>query len=151
MKKIILIFATLLSAMTAWASTYTVDNDGNNFIITRNGSGNETIYYRTVNLSALAGENYTERTGKLIFSENEVEKTIPINEVDVDSYVDYNNNIYNLLYAVQTSLVRSYRFELLNGDGDVLAYKDRDITFGKNYLRTALHHPELSGWPEHLG
>jgi uncharacterized repeat protein (TIGR02543 family) len=133
MKKIILILAALFTAMTTWASTFTVDNDGNNFIITRNGSGVETIYYRTVNLSALAGENYTERTGKLIFSEDEVEKTIPINEVDIDSYVDYNNNIYNLQYAVQTGLVRSYRFELLSGDGDVLAYKDRDLEFGKYY------------------
>ena len=117
MKKIFLLLVTVLTAMTAWASTYTVENDSNNFIITRNGSGVETIYYRTVSLSAMAGENYTERTGLLIFSQDEVQKTIPVREVDIDSYIDWQHDVYNLRFAIQTGLARTYRFELLDEYG----------------------------------
>ncbi len=123
----------LLTAMATWASTFTVTNDGNKFTITRNGSGRETVYYRTVSLSALAGHNFTEQTGSLIFLENESVRTITVNEVDISSFTDYVNDVYNLMYAIQTSLVRSYRFEVLNGDGDTLASLDRDIEFGKDY------------------
>ena len=80
MKKILLIFAALITAMTAWASTFTVENDSNQFIITRNGSGNETVYYRTVSLSAMAGENYTENIGSLTFTGSETQKTVTVKE-----------------------------------------------------------------------
>ena len=133
MKKIFLLLVTVLTAMTAWASTYTVENDSNNFIITRNGSGVETIYYRTVSLSAMAGENYTERTGLLIFSQDEVQKTIPVREVDIDSYIDWQHDVYNLRFAIQTGLARTYRFELLDEYGNLLAYKDRNIAFNQYY------------------
>ncbi|MBO7610450.1 MAG: BspA family leucine-rich repeat surface protein [Muribaculaceae bacterium] len=130
MKKILLILLTMLMpAMSAWASTFTVDNDGNTFIITRNGSGNETVYYRTVNLSAFAGVNYTERTGELVFTGDETQKTIEVNETPsvIDSYWDDSFNL--LMYAIQTGLERTYRFELLDGHGLLLAYKNRDIPF----------------------
>ena len=133
MKKILLLLLTLLTAVTTWASTFTVENDSNQFIITRNGSGNETVYYRTVSLSAMAGENYTENIGSLTFTGSETQKTVTVKEVDPESLIDWQNNVYNLLYIVQTSNSRSYRFELLNGNGDLLTYKDRDIFYGKWY------------------
>ena len=112
--------------MTAWASTFSVDTVGNNFIITRNGSGNETVYYRTVSLSAFAGVNYTERTGELIFTGDEAQKTIPVSETPctVNSYNDWS-----MMYFIQTGLARTYRFELLDGNGSLLAYKNRDMPF----------------------
>ena len=116
--------------MTAWASTFSVDTVGNNFIITRNGSGNETVYYRTVSLSAFAGVNYTERTGELIFTGDEAQKTIPVSETPctVNSYNDWS-----MMYFIQTGLARTYRFELLDGNGSLLAYKNRDMPFPSSH------------------
>ena len=132
MKKILLLLLTLLAAVTTWASTFTIENDGNNFNITRNGSGTETVRYRTVSLSAMAGENFTENIGWLTFSGNQT-KTITVKEANIDSFVDYGLGIYNLLYVVQTSLARTYRFELLTEDGNLITYKDRDLEYGEYY------------------
>ena len=116
--------------MTAWASTFSVDTVGNNFIITRNGSGNETVYYRTVSLSAFAGMNYTEQTGELIFTGDEAQKTISVSETpcNVNSYNDWS-----MMYFIQTGLARTYRFELLDGNGSLLAYKNRDMPFPSSH------------------
>ncbi|MBR5638706.1 MAG: BspA family leucine-rich repeat surface protein [Muribaculaceae bacterium] len=136
MKKILLFFLTLLTAMTAWASTFTVTNDGNNFIITRNGSGNETVYYRTVNLSAFAGKNYTERTGEIRFGSTQTQATIDVAETpsEIDSYFNDSPLVNNLAYAFQVGChTRTYRFEVLDSYGNVLAYHDRDIEFPERY------------------
>ncbi|MBQ2490963.1 MAG: hypothetical protein II539_04635, partial [Muribaculaceae bacterium] len=127
MKKILLILLTLLTTMGAWASTFTVTNDGNTFTITRNGSGNETVYYRTVCLSAMAGENFTEKTGSLTFTGSETQQTVTITEIDPSTYLDPSHDTYELLYIIQTTLGRSYRFEVLNGNGEILAYNDREM------------------------
>ncbi len=117
MKKILLILLTLLMAMAAWASTFTVTNDGNTFTITRNGSGNETVYYRTVCLSAMAGENFTEKTGSLTCTGSETQQTGTINEINPSTYLDPYHDTYNMLYIIQTTLWRTFRFEVLNGNG----------------------------------
>ena len=136
MKKIFLLLATLLTAITAWASTFTVTNNGNNFIITRDGSGNETVYYRTVNLTAFAGKNYTERTGEIIFGSTQTQATIDVAETpsEIDSYFNDSPLVNNLAYAFQVGChTRTYRFEVLDSYGNVLAYHDRDIEFPERY------------------
>ena len=127
MKKILLLLLTVLTAVTAWASTFTVTNNGNVFTITRNGSGNETVYYRTVSLSAFPGENYNEAVGTLTFTGTETQKTVTITEIDPSTYLDPDHDTYNLLYIIQTTLGRSYRFEVFNSNGEILAYTDREM------------------------
>ena len=127
MKKILLLLLTVLTAMTAWASTFTVTNNGNTFTITRTSSGTETVYYRTVSLSAFPGENYSEAVGTLTFTGTETQKTVTITEIDPSTYLDPDHDTYELLYIIQTTLGRSYRFEVFNGNGEILAYTDREM------------------------
>ena len=130
MKKILLLLAALLMAMTAWASTFTVTNNDSTFIITRdNSSGTETVLYRTVSLSAIVGQHFTEAVGSLTFSEGEYEKTVTVTETPSDSIAEK--------YHFQTGTTRSYRFEVLDQDGFQLAYIDHDITYGIDYQHTA--------------
>ena len=86
MKKLILLLVTLLMAMTTWASSYTVTNSGSTFTITRSSSsGTESVYYRTVSLSAIAGVHFTEAVGILDFLEGESQKTITVTETPIGS------------------------------------------------------------------
>ena len=58
---------TLVFGQTVLAqnTTWTVGGTGNNFTITRSGdiSKQVTVSYRTVSLSAVAGQHFTEKTG----------------------------------------------------------------------------------------
>ena len=126
MKKLIFLLAALLTAMTAWASTFTVTNDGNTFTITRSSSsGTENVYYRTVNLSAIAGVHFTEAVGILNFLDGESEKTVTVTETPIGSIAEQ--------YLFQMDTKRTYRFEVLDHSGSQLAYKDRDLTYGSDY------------------
>ena len=127
MKKILLIFVALLTAMTAWASTFTVTSSGNVFTITRTGTGTETVYYRTVSLSAFPGENYSEVVSSHTFTGTETQHTVTVTEIDPSTYLDPSHDTYELLYIIQTTLGRSYRFEVFNGNGEILAYTDREM------------------------
>ena len=136
MRKILLIFIALLTAMTTWASTFTVTNSGNEFTITRDGTGTESVYYRTVSLSGFPGKNYTEVFKSCTFTGNTTQKTVTITEIDPSTYLDPSHDSYNLLYIIQTTLGRSYRFEVLNNNGEILAYIDRDMKdSNSNYYR----------------
>ena len=127
MKKLLLILVSMLAAMTAWASTFTVTSSGNVFTITRTGTGTETVYYRTVPLSAFPGENYSEVVSSHTFTGSETQFTVTITEIDPSTYLDPSHDTYELLYIIQTTLGRSYRFEVLNGNGEILAYTDREM------------------------
>ena len=66
------IFAVAGVAMctAAQASTFSVTSSDNRFIVTRAGEGvdaAETVRYRTVGLSAYAGQHFTEKSGTLTF------------------------------------------------------------------------------------
>ena len=130
MKKLLLFLAALLTAMTAWASTFTVTNNGNTFTITRSSSsGAENVYYRTVSLSAMAGVHFTEAVGILYFLEGESEKTVTVTETPIGSIAEQ--------YLFQMETMRTYRLEVLDYSGSQLAYKDRDITYGSDYQHSA--------------
>ena len=130
MKKILLLLAALLTSMTTWASTFTVTNSDSTFTVTRdNSSGTETVLYRTVSLSALVGQHFTEAVGSLTYSEGETVKTVTVTETASANIAEK--------YHFQTGTTRSYRFEVLDQDGFQLAYIDRDITYGIDYQHTA--------------
>ena len=133
MKRLILL-AALLTAMTTWAQnmqgTYTVTNSGNTFTIERHqGIEIEIFYYRTVSLSAIAGVHFTEASGYLTFYYAENQITFTVTETPSDSIAEQ--------YHFQTGTSRSYRFEVLDRDGNVMASCDRDITYGTDYQHTA--------------
>ena len=126
----LLTMAALFAGQQAFAtSTFTVSVTGNSAWFTINRTGNtsiaETVSYRTVSLSALAGKHFTEMIGQVTFAANETSKTILVDETAIaDVEVNYR-------YHDGTS--RKYRFEVLDKDGSVLASTDRTIPYGNNY------------------
>ncbi|MBR5673908.1 MAG: BspA family leucine-rich repeat surface protein [Muribaculaceae bacterium] len=128
-KTILFLLVTLLTAATSWAqilqSTYTVKNNGNEFTISRMGGAAETVYYRTVSLSAIAGVHFTEDVGTLDFSEGEYEKKITVTETPGGNIAEQ--------YHFQTGTTRTYRFEVFEKGGFLMASCDRDIDYGTNY------------------
>ena len=128
MKKIIsllLLLITLLAVQTVHAaSTFTVTNTSgtSKFVITRttNTSTTETVKYRTVSLSAIAGMHFTEKVGELTFdaTHNSREVEVTENTPDTDAY------------KFQNGTSRMYRFEVLDQGGFRLASTDRTITTG---------------------
>ncbi len=128
MKKIIsllLLLITLLAVQTVHAaSTFTVTNTSgtSKFVITRttNTSTTETVKYRTVSLSAIEGQHFTAVSGELSFAANDTSKTVTVTESTPGTDA----------YKYQTGTERTYRFEVLDKDGYVLASKDRSITSG---------------------
>ena len=127
MKKTLLLLAALLTAMTAWSqSTFTVSNSNNEFTITRsNPISTELVVYRTVSISAIAGTHFTEAIGSLYFEDGETQKKVTVTE-------GVNSNAL-LAYRFQTGTTRTYRFEVLDLAGFLLAYKDRNITYTSDY------------------
>ena len=58
-------------AFAAHASTFSIGGSGGTFTISRTGEGTnyaETVRYRTVSLSALAGQHFTDKSGTLTFA-----------------------------------------------------------------------------------
>ena len=104
------------------ASTFTVTNSGNTFTVTRavNTAVAETVNYRTVSLSAIEGQHFTAATGTLTFAADETSKTITVTEKTPSADA----------YKYQTASSRTYRFEVTDLGGYVLAYKDRSISSG---------------------
>ena len=81
------IFAAAIAAasapLPARASTFSVGGSGNTFIITRSGEGTnaaETVRYRTVGLSAYAGQNFNARSGTLTFAAGQTAITNTVTE-----------------------------------------------------------------------
>ena len=109
------------------ASTFTVSNPtGSTFRITRTGntSVSETIDWRVVSLSAIAGVHFTgyngNYSGTVTFNVNDTYKDVTISESTPGDNA----------YKYQNGTSRSYRFEVLDRNGDILASKDRSITTG---------------------
>ena len=115
----------LSSGLSAWAAnTWKVEYVNGKFKISRSGdlSITETVQYRTVSLSAFAGQHFTAKTGTETFGPNQDVKEISVSEATpgTDAY----------LYQNGTS--RTYRFEVLDQGGFRLAYCNRSITTGTN-------------------
>ncbi|MBR6275821.1 MAG: hypothetical protein IKR31_02665 [Prevotella sp.] len=97
------------------------------FTITRTETATaETVKYRTVSLTALAGKHFTEATGTLEFAADEASKTVTVTETAVGDI--------EALYRYQTGTSRKYRFEVLDNTGaSQLAYRERSIEYGSGY------------------
>lgn len=68
--------------------TFSVTNNGDHtFTITRTGGtdGQQTVYYRTVNGSAIGGTHFTHQAGSVTFQAGEASKSIPVTEKSVTS------------------------------------------------------------------
>ena len=68
--------------------TFSITNNGDNtFTITRTGGadGEQTVYYRTVNGSAVGGTHFTHQASKLTFAAGDTEKTVTITETTANT------------------------------------------------------------------
>lgn len=121
--RIILTAILFLAAVTAKAENgWSVENTtGSTFRITRSTSGTtETVKYRTVNLSAYAGQHYTAVSGEVTFGVNDTYKDITVSEDTQTTGA----------YLYQTGTKRKYRFDVTDQGGFHLAHCDREITTG---------------------
>lgn len=122
----LLTIAALATGQTAWAvNTFTVTPNGNTFTITRTEKTTvQTVKYRTVSLSAMAGKNFTPVSNEVTFDVDEDEKLVTVDEAtwsDIDQ-----------LYRFQKEN-RQYIFEVLDMNGFLLASTPRELSAGATY------------------
>ena len=124
---VLTIVALVAGHITAAAvSTFTVSNIANKFTVTRSETTTaESVRYRTVSLSALAGKHFTANVGVLDFAVGESSKIITVAETDV-------KNIPSP-YCYQDGNTRTYRFEVYNDGGKRFCYCDRTLTYSDSY------------------
>ncbi len=125
---LVLTFIALMAGQTAWAADdWTVTNPtGSTFRITRPTSHvgtTETVKYRTVSLSAYAGQHYTAVSGDVAFGVNDTYKEVTVTE----------NSPTTDAYKYQTGTKRKYRFDVTDQGGFHLAHCDREITTGTKF------------------
>ena len=128
MKKLLYILIFLVIGQTALAAnTWTVEYLNGKFKISRSGdtSFSETVQYRTVSLSALAGQHFTAKTGTLTFGPDLTEMEVSVAETASGNVAEQ--------YHFQRNTYRAYRFEVLDTDGFYLASCNRGITYGSAY------------------
>lgn len=105
-------------AASTWTLTSSTSAGITTFTITRSESTSaETVYYRTVSLSALEGQHFTAVSGSLTFTAGQTSKTVTVTEGNPDVEV----------YRYQTGSRRSYRFEVLDIDGTVITHRDQTV------------------------
>ena len=119
----LLTIAALAAGQSALAaSTFTVTSSTSagitTFTITRSESTSaETVYYRTVSLSAIDGQHFTAVSRNLTFTAGQTSKTVTVTEGNPDAEI----------YRYQTGSRRSYRFEVLDIDGTVITHRDQTV------------------------
>ena len=122
---LVLTIVALMTGQEAWAeSSWTVTNingSSNTFTITRSEKGYaQTVHFRTVSLSAYAGQHFTAVDMDYTFLDNEDEKTVTVTEMNPSTNA----------YKYQTGASRKYGFEVLDRAGFRLAYAERSKTWG---------------------
>ena len=94
--------------------TFNITNSGSNqFTISRTGGtdGEQTVYYRTVNGSAVGGTHFTHTNGSVTFVDGQTSKTVTVTEKSVTS-------TYNSKPATAYSNAdRTYQMEIYRVDG----------------------------------
>lgn len=94
--------------------TFTIKNNNNNtFTVTRTGGtdGAQTVYFRTVNGSAVGGTHFTHQASTLTFAEGETSKTITIAEKSVTA--TYNSEAA----TAYSNADRTYQVEIYRVEG----------------------------------
>ena len=116
----------------AASSTFSIAGSGNQFIVSRSGEGTnyaETVRYRTVSLSAYAGQHYTANYGTLAFAAD---------QTAITNYVTVTTPS-TAAYRYQTGASRSYRFEITDIGGFPITNAVRSITTGTQLSTTYLN------------
>ena len=122
----LLTIAALAAGQSAWAaSTWSVTSSTSagitTFTITRSESTSaETVRYRTVSLSAMEGQHFTAVSGSLAFSAGQTSKTVSVTERTATGMFQY-------AAGSGSSGYRQYRFEVLDANGFLLAYRTRSL------------------------
>lgn len=89
-----------------------INNNNNTFTISRDKSdGAQTVYYRTVNGSAVGGTHFKHAFGKLKFADGEKSKNVTVTENAV--YTQYSN----LAVTAYSNADRTYQLEIYRVDG----------------------------------
>ena len=124
-----ILFLSTFSLFAGTGSTWSLRIEGNDFVITRGGntSCEETVLYRTVSLSAIAGQHFTDTSGSVTFAPGATTKRIT-----VDLLTPSSDN-----YKYQVGSERSFRFEVTEPGGNYLTHIDRTITTGTNVSANA--------------
>ena len=93
---------------TGTLGTFSVANNGDNtFTVTLSGGkGEQMVFYRTVNGSAVGGTHFEHKSGVLVFKEGETQKTIAVTENNPNS--TYNGNAA----TGYSNAARTYSLEL---------------------------------------
>ena len=120
---VMLTFAALLTGQKAFASSWSVSYTGGKFVITRsNSSLVESVKYRTVSISALAGKHFTGVSGSVTFTVGETSKEIAVAEKSLaDVPLQYRYQGTNKLY---------YDFQVVDQGGGLLAECRKQIGTG---------------------
>ena len=136
--------ALALTGPAAWGeSTWTVEVTSHDssthkttFTITRPDKTHaQTVRYRTVGLSAYAGQNFTGTSGSISFGVNEPSKTVTVTE---------HTPAINAYWLQSTGTSRSYNLEVTDQGGYLLAKGTRIISTGTGtqlsteYLNTGI-------------
>lgn len=104
-------------------STWTVTNDdgaSNTFTIKRSEKGYaQKVLYRTISLSAYAGQHFTAVSDTLEFLANEDAKTVTVKELTPSG-----------AYAFQNGATRQYKLEVTDRAGNLLDSATRNMTTG---------------------
>ena len=122
---LVLTIVALMTGQEAWAeSSWTVTNSNgssNTFTIKRSEKGYaQTVHFRTISLSAYAGQHFTAVNMDYTFLDNEDEKTVTVTEMNPSTNA----------YKYQTGASRKYGFEVTDRAGFRLAYAERSKTWG---------------------
>ncbi|WP_288286552.1 hypothetical protein [uncultured Prevotella sp.] len=122
---LVLTIVALMTGQEAWAeSSWTVTNSNgssNTFTIKRSEKGYaQTVHFRTISISAYAGQHFTAVNMDYTFPANEDEKTVTVTEMNPSTNA----------YKYQTGASRKYGFEVTDRAGFRLAYAERSKTWG---------------------
>ena len=110
---------SISSSTSGTTTTFTIKR-------TSNTSATETVTYRTVSLSAIAGKHFTPNSGELTFDSFNNTFTVQVQETQISTLdPEYKNQ-----YQAST---RNYALEVLDATGFRLAWSTRDIDFGNGY------------------
>ena len=119
--------------LSTFAIASSISGTTNMLTITRSSTNVvETVYCRTIGLSAFAGQHFASVAGKLTFAVGEKSKLVKVVETTPSRDA----------YKFQTGTTRSYSFEVTDEGGFTITNKVRNITTGtqlsSSYMNTAV-------------
>ena len=136
----LLLLMTLAFGQTAWAQltwsiTATTNGNKTTFEISRSGDylPAQTVGYRTISLSAFAGQHFTNKSGTLTFTAGQTSRTVQVTELTASG-----------MYQYQEGTTRTYRFEVYDHNGTPLVHDDHAMTSGSSVASSAFQEKEVA-------